>query len=223
MPNNVNKPALNLELIIETAIAMADIDGVASTSMRKLGNQLGVEAMSLYHYVPNKAHLLQHMTNKVVSAMERPPSAMPWKEAMRLMAISSFEQLVQHPWVLGELMKIGPTYSPARFQWMDAMLGSLRTNGFSVELTHHAYHVLDGHIIGFAYWATSLSIDPDARDDLLEDVQPIMAAANVPWLLEHVQYHVDHDGIEDVSEFEFALSLILDGIERLLAIELNQE
>lgn len=216
MAEIVNKPSLNLDLIVETAIAMADRHGVAGTSMRKLGHELGVEAMSLYHYVPNKADLLMHMTNRVVDQMHRPAPDAPWKTAMLEMCVSAYTLMLEHPWVIGETLKIGPTYPVSRFRWMDAMLGCLRTNGFSVDLTHHTFHVLDGHIIGFAYSATSLPIDPEISATLLAQVQPIMHAANVPFVLEHVDYHIEHDGKDDgVSEFEFALGLILDGIERL--------
>ncbi len=212
---------LDTARIVQTAIGIADAEGLEGVSMRKLGQKLGVEAMSLYHYVPNKAHLIALMIDAVVQEMALPAAGTPWKPAMRAMCISAHDRIGAHPWVVTQLMSVQTGFPLSRFRWMDALMGCLRSNGFSVRLTHHTYHVLDGHILGFSYWAATVKVAPEDSASLLDEVMSLAASANLHWFLEHIEYHLVTDGTEeDTSEFAFALDLILDGIERLAIAEL---
>jgi AcrR family transcriptional regulator len=199
--------------VLAAAIHLADGGGIAALSMRRLAEHLGVGVMSLYYYFPSKEELLSGMLDVVFGEMELPASGGDWQAAIRSTAVSARDVLLRHAWACQLLMS--PTApSPARLRWMNAVLGRLRDAGFSADMTHHAYHAVDSHIVGFVLWVLPyLAIaeqEPDVAQRFLEQV-PL---AELPHLAEHIEQHMaDRPG--DVSEFEFGLDLILDGLERL--------
>src|ERR1700682_3608599 len=142
------RAALTRERILRAAIRGADRDGIESLTMRKLGQKLGVEAMSLYNHVRNKVDMLDGMVDVVFGEIDLPVNHVDWRTAMRKRAISAREVLLRHPWAIG-LMESRATPGPATLRHHDAVLGSLRTAGFSVDLAAHAYSILDGYIYGF--------------------------------------------------------------------------
>lgn len=206
---------LSRERVLEAAVALADEQGLESMSMRRLAQQLGVEAMSLYHYFPNKGELLGGMLDAVSAEMELPSAQGDWRSALRSAAISAHETLLRHPWACSLLMTpTGP--SPARLHWMDGILGRLRGAGFSPEMTHHAYHALDSHIVGFTLWLLPYLQLSRAQPDFAEQFVAATPLEELPHLAEHIDVHLS-DGAGDASEFEFGLDLILDGLQRRLA------
>src|ERR1700716_2133466 len=142
------RAALTRERILRAAITLADRDGIESLSMRKLGQKLGVEAMSLYNHVPNKSDLLDGMVDLVFSEIDLPPNGVGWQKAMRQRALSVRQVLLRHHWANG-LMESRTAPGPANLRHHDAVLGSLRGAGLSVDLAAHAYSILDGYIYGF--------------------------------------------------------------------------
>ena len=203
---------LNKERVLRAAIALADKRGIEALSMRKLAEELGVEAMSLYHYVSNKDELLDGITDIVASEIEAPPARGDWKSAVRTSAISFHDALARHPWACSLMMS---SVGPARLRYMESLLRRLREAGFSPQLTHHAYHALDSHIIGFTLWAagytTAMRADPSAVESFLEQVP----ADQYPYFLEHADQHMKPTKRDAVSEFEFGLDLILDALEKI--------
>jgi AcrR family transcriptional regulator len=143
------RAALTRERILRAAISLADRDGIESLSMRKLGQELGVEAMSLYNHVRNKVDMLDGMVDVVFSEIDLPADGIDWRTAMRQRAISARQALLRHPWAIG-LMESRATPGPATLRHHDAVLGSLRRASFSVDMAAHAYSILDGYIYGFA-------------------------------------------------------------------------
>lgn len=204
---------LNKDRVLRTAIALADKGGIEALSMRKLADDLGVEAMSLYHYVANKDEMLDGITDIVASEIEAPPVRGDWKTAVRKSAISFQDALARHPWACSLMMSNG--VGPARLRYMELLLRRLRGAGFSPQLTHHAYHALDSHIIGFTLWAagyeTAMKADPKAVEKFLSRV-PV---DEFPFFLEHADEHMTLGRRDGVSEFEFGLDLILDGLEKM--------
>src|SRR5215203_4637857 len=89
---------LSRERVLLAAVALADAGGIESLSMRKLGQVLGVEAMSLYNHVASKDDLLDGIVELVVSEIEPAPDGADWKEALRGTAISSYEVFLRHRW-----------------------------------------------------------------------------------------------------------------------------
>src|SRR5215211_6721878 len=156
MPTTTEHPRLPLsrERILQGALELTDEGGIESLTMRKLGQALGFEAMSLYNHVANKDDVLDGILDLVLAESEPPSPAGDWDAAIRASALSVHEALRRHPWSCTLLMAPG-RIRPARLRYMDLLLGRLRKAGFSAETTYHAYHVLDGHIFGFSFWEAS--------------------------------------------------------------------
>src|SRR5687767_1168595 len=205
---------LTRERVLAAAIGLADRDGIDALSMRKLGQALGVEAMSLYNHVKNKDDILDGIVDMVVIKFELPQLGTDWKAAIRRTAMTAHEVLVQHPWA-ASLMLSPARMSSARLRYMEGILGSLRQGGFSAEMTHHAYHALDSHISGFTLWQVHFQFDPKEADDIAANFLGRLGPDTYPYLLEHAGEHMKESRPGDEGEFAFGLDLILDGLERL--------
>jgi len=210
-PSGRPRPPLSADRVLRAAIGLADEGGIESLTMRKLAQELGVEAMSLYHHVANKDDLLDGMFDIVVSEIGLPSAGTEWNVALRSSAISAHDVLLRHPWA--SRLWSGTTVRPARLRYMDSVLGRLREAGFSAAMTHHAYHALDSHIVGFTLWETGYPPDPELVE-LASTFLQELSVEDYPFLAEHVEYHLNVPN-HDESEFEFGLGLILDGLERL--------
>jgi AcrR family transcriptional regulator len=206
---------LSRERVLGAAVAFADQNGIASLSMRKLGEALGVEAMSLYNHVANKEQLLDGMVDLVFSEIELPSGADAWMPAMRKRAQSARQALGHHPWAIA-LISTRTSPGPATLRHHDAVIGSLRKAGFSIELTAHAFSALDGYIYGFALQEATLPLG-DTAEETAEVAQMMVEQFPrevFPHLYEFTVEHVLKPGYAYSSEFEFGLDLILDGLER---------
>ena len=200
--------------VLQAAAALADSGGLQSLTMRKLGEALGVEAMSLYNHVASKDDLLDGMVDLLFSEIHLPSPGIDWKTAMRQRAHSARQVLSRHPWGIG-LMDSRASPGPATLRHHDAVLGRLRHAGFSIELAAHAFSALDSYIYGFALQEASLPFD--TAEETAELAQTIMAAFPAdayPHLAELMIEHVLQPGYEFEFEFVFGLDLILDGLER---------
>jgi AcrR family transcriptional regulator len=215
---------LSKERVLHAAVELAARDGIESLTMRKLADELGAGAMSLYHYVSNKEQLLDEMVDIVFGEIELPATAGDWKIAMRRRAISTREVLNRHRWAVG-LMESRATPGPASFRVHNAVLGYLREEGFSLELTIQAYSVLDAYIYGFALQEKSVPFESaeeaaavageQARQfaELAEKQQTAALAEEFPYLAEVVAGHVAEVGYDFATAFEYGLDLILDALE----------
>jgi AcrR family transcriptional regulator len=205
---------LSRRRVLGAAVALADRGGVGSLSMRKLAQELGVEAMSLYHHVANKDDLLDGIVDIVFAEIELPAGDADWKAAMRRRAVSAREALRRHPWATA-LMESRSTPGPANVRHHDAVLGILRNAGFSVELAAHAYSLLDAYIYGFALQETSLpSHTPEETAEVAETIMAELPADEFPHLAEIAREHVLRPGHDYGNEYAFGLDLILDGLDR---------
>ncbi|MFF4546723.1 TetR/AcrR family transcriptional regulator [Streptomyces sp. NPDC001406] len=205
---------LSRQRVLHAAIALADESGLDALTMRKLGEAVGVEAMSLYTHVANKEDLLDGMIDLVFSEIDLPSDEDDWKTALRQRAISVRQVLSRHRWAIG-LMESRTSPGPASLRHHDAVLGCLRRAGFSVALTAHAYSALDSYIYGFALQERSLPFDtPDETAQLARSILSQAAADQYPHLAELTAEHVLRPGYDYGDEFAFGLDLILDGLER---------
>ncbi len=200
--------------MLRAAVSMANKDGIESLSMRKLGQALDVEAMSLYHHVANKDDLLDGIVDLVWSEIELPSGGGDWRAAIRGTAISAHDVLLRHSWSCSLVMSRA-TIHPARLRYIEAILGRLGEAGFSAGLTFHAYHALDSHVIGFTMWEVGHSIPAEDLADLAALVREISEAH--PHLAEHAEQHMTGFGRDGDGEFAFVLDLILDGLARARA------
>jgi AcrR family transcriptional regulator len=210
----MSRAPLNPERVLRAAVAFADASGIASLSMRKLGEALGVEAMSLYNHVANKDELLDGMVDVVFGEIELPTPTTDWKTAMRQRAISAREVLARHRWAIG-LMESRSSPGPATLRHHDAVIGSLREGGFSVEMAAHAFSVLDSYIYGFALQEASLPFETgEETAALAEEIMASFPSDEYPHLTELTVDYVLQPGYDYGNEHEFGLDLILDGLER---------
>ncbi|MCU1380642.1 MAG: putative TetR family transcriptional regulator [Acidimicrobiales bacterium] len=205
---------LSRERVLRAAVAFADENGIGSLSMRKLGEALGVEAMSLYNHVANKDELLDGMVDIVFSEIDLPSGGTDWKKAMRQRAVSARQALSRHSWAIG-LMESRTSPGPATLRHHDAVLGSLRGDGFSVEMAAHAFSVLDSYIYGFALQEASLPFETgEGTAELAQAILMQMPPDEYPHLTELTVEHVLQPGYDYGDEYDFGLDLILDGLER---------
>src|SRR2546426_1291503 len=207
------RAALTRERILRAAISLADRDGIESLSMRKLGHELGVEAMSLYNHVRNKVDMLDGMVDVVFSEIELPANGEEWRIAMRKRAISARQALLRHPWAIG-LMESRATPGPATLRHHDAVLGSLRTAGFSIDLAAHAYSILDGYVYGFTLTELTLPFRNSEVAEVAGNIMDGFRPGEYPHLAEMAVDRAMKPGYNYGDEFEYGLDLVLDGIQR---------
>jgi AcrR family transcriptional regulator len=205
---------LSRDRILHAALELADEGGIESLTMRKLGQALGFEAMSLYNHVANKDDVLDGILDLVLGESEPPSPAGDWDAAIRTSAISVHEALRRHPWSCTLLMSAGRV-RPARLRSMDLLLGRLREAGFSAETTYRAYHVLDGHIFGFSLWETSHTYTAEEVSNFEAKFAQTITADAYPYLHEHARQHFSEGPHREVSAFEFGLDLIVDGLKKV--------
>jgi AcrR family transcriptional regulator len=209
------RAALSRKRVLQAAVALADREGIEALSMRKLGQKVGVEAMSLYNHVRNKEDILNGMVDAVFSEIDLPSSGMDWSTAMRRRAISAREVLLRHPWAIG-LMESRAHPGPATLRHHDSVLRSLREADFSIEVAAHAYSLLDSYIYGFTL--NELSLPFDTSEQVAEVAGNILQehpANEYPYLTEMAVEHAMKPGYVYGDEFEFGLNLILDALKRL--------
>jgi AcrR family transcriptional regulator len=210
----VRRAPLSRDQVLRAAVAIADENGVAALSMRKLGEAVGVEAMSLYNHVASKADLLDGMVDVVFSEIGLPAGDVGWKIAMRQRAISARKVLGRHRWAIG-LMESRKSPGPATLRHHDAVLGCLRQAGFSIGMTAHAYSLLDSYIYGFALQEASLPFDTaEETPEVAQEIAGLLPADAYPYLAEFAAAHVLQPGYRYGEEFEIGLDLILGALER---------
>jgi len=205
---------LSRDRILRAALGLVDGGGIDSLTMRKLGQALGFEAMSLYNHVANKDDVIDGILDLVLDESELPTPSGDWDRAVRSSAVSVHAALRRHPWASAVLMAPG-RLGPARLRYMDSLLGRLREAGFSAETTYHAYHVLDGHIFGFSLWEASHSYSDADTSEMMAAFERTITADEYPYLREHGEQHFAQGPHHDVSAFEFGLDLILDGLKKI--------
>jgi AcrR family transcriptional regulator len=208
---------LSRDRVLRAAMDLADREGIAALSMRNLARELSVEAMSLYYYVERKDELLAEIGDMVMREIDLPRGGIThWKSAVRQMAVSYHDALKRHPWVHA----LGPTpvrLGPGQLSYMEWLLRRLREAGFSPRMTHHAYHILDSHVVGFSLWEAGIvaAIPKGAIADLAKTVLERVPIADYPFFHEHAQQHIGKVTKGDKHPFELGLDLILDGLDRL--------
>ncbi len=205
---------LNRDRVLRAAVALADEHGIGSLSMRKLGQAVGVEAMSLYNHMASRGDLFDGMIDLVFGEIGLPSGEADWKTAMRQRAVSARQVLIRHRWAIG-LMESRSSPGPATLRHHDAVIGSLRRAGFPVALAAHAFSVLDSYIYGFALQEASLPFDTEEETaDLARTIMARFSSDEYPHLTELTVEHVLQPGYDYRGEFEFGLDLILYGLER---------
>ena len=216
---------LSRERVLRAAVALADERGIEQLSMRKLGQELGVEAMSLYNHVSNKEDILnglvEAVAGEIVAAVQGiEPGAdarTEWKGVARRRMLAAREVMLRHRWAPAVFESRTGIPQPL-LGYYDSLLGLLRQGGMSLDLAHHAMHALGSRAIGFSQ--ELFMKDGDDPDPQTMSAMIMQMGAHYPDLADLLKIVV-HDpdstlgGCDDQFEFEFGLDLLLDGLERL--------
>ncbi len=211
----VARTPLKRERVLRAALVLADTSGIDSLTMRNLGRELGVEAMSVYNHVANKDDILDGIVDLVFSEIELPPEGAEWKPAMRNRAISAHEALLRHPWA-ASLMQSRTKPGPATLRHHDTVLATLRKAGFTVVMAAHAFSVIDGYVYGFALQQINIPLQtPEQVAEVGEGILRQLAGT-YPHLAEMITEHAMKAGYDYAEEFQFGLDLILDGLEEAI-------
>ncbi len=223
-PGSQPRLPLSRERVLRAAIRIADASGIESLTMRRLAEELGAEAMSLYYHVASKEDLLDGVAdaivaeiNDVVGTIDVPAAGASWKTAVRRRILSARQVLLRHPWA-PRVFETRTSTSPAVLLYYDGLLGLMRDGGFSYDLIHHALHALGSRALGF----TQELFDPSGGTGDEEAAAALESmAGQIPHLVGMLMEvaHDDPDSTlgwcDDQTEFEFGLDLILDGLDTM--------
>ena len=223
-PTSGSRIPLSRDRVLRAAVKVADEGGVEALTMRRLADELGAEAMSLYYHVARKEDILEGIVdviarevNDAVGQIRGPSQGAAWKTAMRQRILSARQVFLRHPWAPG-LFERHASASPAVLRYFDALLGIMRDGGFSYDLAHHALHALGSRALGFAQEL----FDPGDGAGGEEDTAALDAMAGQFLHLAGMMAEIAHDDpdstlgwCDDQTEFEFGLDLILDGLDRM--------
>ncbi len=215
MPNDDTslRPPLTRARVLQAAVDLADREGLGALTMRRLGAELGVEAMSLYKHVDNKEEILDGIVELVVGGIEIPSEGAQWKEAMRRRAISARAVLSRHSWSIG-LLETRDSMGPTVLRYLDSILRNLRSAGFSVENAIHAFWLLDSYVYGHVIQESSMPFS--TAEEMTESTKSLleqMTTTEFPHLVEIGEHTLRSEYSFD-SEFEFGLDLILDALDQ---------
>ena len=210
---------LTRDRVLAAAMDLADEDGIDALTMRRLADQLGVEAMSIYHHLPNKGAILDGLAEQVfleietaVGGFDVPAPGTPWVTTVRPRILGARRVMLRHRWVPGVMESRG-VMTPTMARYVDAIVGAMHAGGCSYDLIHHSLHALGSTMFGFNQELMLDSDTPSGEDlTLMHDFVPHLAA-----MLEDV-VHDDPDSTlgwcDDQTEFEFGLDVLLEGLER---------
>lgn len=216
-PNSSRERApLSRERVLLAAVTVADAEGYGSLTIRSLATHLGVQPMALYYHVANKAAILDGILDLVFAEIEVPSVGGEWRSEMARRAHSARRALRRHPWAI-VLLQSGTAPGPATLRHHNAVIGTLRTAGFSISETAHAYALLDSYIYGFALSEAALPINgPETVAEVATAMIEKHPLDDYPHLAEFSVGHIMQPGYDFGAEFGFGLELILDGLARTL-------
>ncbi|EOD65377.1 TetR family transcriptional regulator [Amycolatopsis vancoresmycina DSM 44592] len=208
---------LSRERVLRAAVDLADQHGLRALTMRRLAEELGAEAMSLYYHVAKKEDVLDGIVdvvageiNEAVGHVEPAPE---WKAAVRERILTARQVFLRHRWA-PELFETRSSTSTEVLRYYDALVGLMRAGGFTYDLVHHALHALGSRALGFSQEL----FDPNAGQSADVPVDLVWQLPNLTGMLSEIA-HDDPDSTlgwcDDQAEFEFGLDVILDGLDRL--------
>jgi len=204
---------LSKDRVLQAAVTLADDVGISQLSMRRLGDALGVKAMSLYKHVADKDDILDGIVDIVTGEMALPTVGSDWRLSMRRRALSAHEVLLRHPWAT-MLLVSRTNVGPSMLRYVEATVGCLRAAGFSYALADRAWNALDSYVYGFTLQRIKSPFDPEKHSDVAESYLHMIPVAQFPHMHGMARNLIDghHDGRQTL---EFGLDLLLDGLEAL--------
>jgi AcrR family transcriptional regulator len=214
-PTN-GRPRLSRERVLTAAVGVADAGGIGALTIRSLAQELGAKPMSVYYHVAGKEAILDGIVDVVFSEIDLPSPGGDWRTELRRRAASARQVLRRHRWAIG-LMESRTTPGPATLRHHDAVLATLRAAGFSLEMTAHAYALIDSYTYGFALQEAGLPFEgPDTVAPVAESIMERFAGGDYPHLVEMTTGYYFKTTYDFGDEFDFGLNLILDALSASL-------
>lgn len=230
-PSRGPRPSLSVKRIVDTAIALADAEGLPAVSMRRIADELGVTTMSLYRYIPSKDDLLELMMDGGFPSLpERGDLPDDWREALTRVAYELGRSLRRRPWLL-QIPITGPPMGPTNVTVMDRVLDIMRDSGLTPDEVLGVLLLVTSYVRGDALIATGMEQAEESTGERWEDVEAeygrtlaqLAATGNFPGiaLLARAETFTgpppETDGSGFDPDFQFSLDIIFDGVEALLA------
>ncbi|MFT4188619.1 MAG: TetR/AcrR family transcriptional regulator [Aeromicrobium sp.] len=207
--------SLTRDRVVAEAMALADAEGLSALTMRALAARLGVKPMAIYHHIASKEAILDAVIDQVFAEMDLPEPGRPWREQLRRRTSSVRVVLRRHGWSIAVLESRAVSTRPASLRHHDAVIGTLRRDGFDVAEAAHAFALLDSYVYGFVIQEVTLSSrSPQEFAEEVETLAEELDSAAYPYLTEMAVDHVMRPGYDFADEFDHGLELILDAIER---------
>ena len=207
---------LSRERVLNAAVGVADAGGIGALTIRSLAQELGAKPMSVYYHVAGKEAILDGIVDVVFSEIDLPSPDGDWRSELRRRAASARKVLRQHRWAIG-LMESRTTPGPATLRHHDAVIATLRAAGFSLEMTAHAYALLDSYTYGFALQEAGLPFEgPDTVAPVAGSIMEQFDAGDYPHLVEMATGYYFKTTYDFGDEFDFGLNLILDALSASL-------
>lgn len=209
------RPALTRTLIVDQALVLLDAEGMGGFSMRKLAARLGVEAMSIYHHMPNRQAILRAVTERVLSEIPIPERDLGWRARLEMFAEGTYRALMAHPAVVTVLAtEVADPTSPEALAVSDVTFAGMADAGFSPVLQVTVYHAITSMIFGFVLSHTRGLTQPHRADESewAGDIEFVRAREpEIPHIAALIPVFLTTPQGDD---FRLAVRLFLDGLER---------
>jgi AcrR family transcriptional regulator len=214
--NHEKRLPLSRERVLRGAIEIADAAGIGGLTIRSLAQKLGVKPMAIYYHVANKSEILDGIVDLIFAEIELPTPDGDWRSELIRRGNSARQVLSRHHWAIG-LMESRRSPGPATLRHHDAVIGTLRRAGLSVEMTAHAYALLDSYVYGFALQEAALPFQgTDTAADVTEPIMERFRTDQYPHLVEMATEYILQPGYDFGDEFDVGLGVILDALSRWL-------
>jgi len=201
------RPPLTREQIVATALALVDRDGLAALTMRRLGAELGVDPMAVYHHLPNKAALFDGLVEAVYAELDLAavPAGSDWRARIADTMHQLRQALRRHPSVV-PVVGTRPVATPALFRVLQAGLGELQAAGFDAQQALDLLTCATTFTVGHALSEVGQPVGGDSPDPL--EVLVALDPEELPLVLAaFTAYRYDPD-----AQFELGLTAMLAGV-----------
>jgi len=198
--------------VIDAALRIMDAEGIEAVTMRRIGRELGVEAMSLYNHVRDKDDILDGISEAVMGRFEIPSSTGDWTRDVRAMAHEWRRLLGLHPGVMQLLAeRHKPLEGMATYRPMNAALEAIAGAQLSPRELAQAFNAFGSYIMGFVMMEQGLMPGRDHHEHVHdhEEVADALREAGLPMLMQCFQYFAECPTDE---QFDFGLDLMIAGL-----------
>lgn len=209
-----SRPSLSRNKVISAATNFSNIYGIEALSMRKLADQLGVKAMSLYNHVKNKDDIIDGMVEHVMEQLQLDWKNKHWKHCMMQRAMAAYEQLTKYPWATHAIVS-RVNAGPFMLHYVDDTLGCLHEAGFSIADADHVWNAMDNYIYGYILQELNFPFSPDEYQTTAKEYVEMVPETEFPYLNKLTQ-EVIAGRYNGMHNFRFGFQLLLDGLEKSL-------